>query len=180
MFFKRKPPVSRLTAGSNDTSTCMQAVQPSKGQPAVQILVKPVPLSGTYRFMYENFIVATQHELFLLLEKTGEILKGLKFESSVFKYGYPNDEVGHPHLSGPHFYQLCEIENSPWIQELRHQNSQHPRDTPALHNGKKHYIIRFKDVTLDVVARNFSEFEMTEKKFNAVVAKELENISSDF
>lgn len=38
----------------------------------------------------------SQHELFLLLKKRDDHIDALKFDFLVYKYGYPNDEVGHP------------------------------------------------------------------------------------
>ena len=55
--------------------------------------VVEVVLRKNYRFMYENFVIATQGDLYLLLEKSGGMVDALKFDFSIFKYGSPNDEV---------------------------------------------------------------------------------------
>jgi hypothetical protein len=49
--------------------------------------VTEVRLSKEYRFMYENFVLATQNDLFLFLERNGEAVDALKFRFSIFKYG---------------------------------------------------------------------------------------------
>ena len=60
--------------------------------------VVEVPLRKGYRFMYKNFLISTQQDLYLLLEKNGATVDALKFDFTIFKYGSPNDEArgGHP------------------------------------------------------------------------------------
>lgn len=61
--------------------------------------VLPVKLRRQYKFMYENFVVATQYDVYLLLEMNDDTLNCLRFNSSrLMKYGSPNDEAigGHP------------------------------------------------------------------------------------
>lgn len=61
-------------------------------------VVSEVQLSREYRFMYENFVIATQRETFLPLERNGDQVHALKFDSPNIKYGAQNDEArgGHP------------------------------------------------------------------------------------
>jgi hypothetical protein len=58
--------------------------------------VTEVNLSKDYSFMHENLVVSSHHKLFLLLEQTENIIDALEFDSLIYKYGYPNDEVSHP------------------------------------------------------------------------------------
>ena len=136
-----------------------------------------VPLKRSYEFLYENFVIATQHDLYLLLGKSGDKVSGIRFCSSVFKYGYPNDEVPHPlYQYGLGFYDLYTIENSKWIEEIRSLNSNHPSDAPYLHEGKKHYIVSFKDVTLEVIAREIEEFEISTSELSQIISQELYDV----
>lgn len=78
--------------------------------------VREVTLKKEYRFMYENFIVSSQQNLYLLLEEDNEIIDALKFNFLIYKFGYPNDEVleSHPmYKFGLSFYGLYEVINSP-------------------------------------------------------------------
>lgn len=134
-----------------------------------------VQLNGSYKFMYDNFVIATQRDLYVFLQKSGEVLKGLKFGFLVYRYGYPNDEIGHPFMDcGLGYYGLYQIENSPWVQEIRGQNSAHPKDTVFLHVGMRHYIIRFKDVTLEVIAKDFHEIEISTGGLDSLISSELQ------
>jgi len=141
-------------------------------------LIKPVVTKiipkRDYGFMYENFVVATQHDVYLLLEKQNDQVACLKFNSSVFKYGYPNDEVGHPLMQyGLGFYGFFEVENSPWLLEVRNNNLSHPRDSNLLHANKKHYIAKFKDVTFEVIAKKYEEIELTANELFEIINQEL-------
>jgi hypothetical protein len=142
-------------------------------------VVLEISLNKKYKFMYENFVVSTQHHVYLLLEKSGDEIFGLKFNSSVYKYGYPNDEVGHP-LSqfGLARYGFYEVRNSPWVLEIRGNNRSHPRDADYLHDGKKHFIIGFKDVTFEVIARAFEETIITPTELALLVESELSLLES--
>ncbi len=136
--------------------------------------VSEVRLCRKYKFLYENFVVATQGDVYLLMEEAEGKILALKFDSTVIKYGYPNDEVGHALMeSGLGLYGLFEAQNSPWVEEIRNNNRSHPRDTDVLHRGKKHYIVRFKDVTFEAIARGFEEVELTKAELMLFVEGEL-------
>ncbi|MGI0119936.1 hypothetical protein [Zooshikella sp. RANM57] len=74
--------------------------------------INEIELSRLYSFMYENFVIATQHKTYLFLGKEGDIIRALKFDSSNIKYGGPNDEArgAHP-LSkfGPLLYGFMKL-----------------------------------------------------------------------
>ncbi|MDT3402971.1 hypothetical protein [Mucilaginibacter terrae] len=81
--------------------------------------VKEIALKREYVFMYENFLLSTQHELYLALEKRKEVVSILKFKYRQYKYGYPNDEAGHPYMDyGLGFYGFFEVHYSPWANCL--------------------------------------------------------------
>lgn len=136
--------------------------------------VTKLKLKKEYEFNYENFVVSTQHDLYLLLEKQGDIINCLKFNFSVFKYGYPNDEVGHPLMKyGLGFYGMFEVENSEWIAELRQNNRSHSRDSDSLHVGKRHFVAKFKDVTLEVIAREYQEVKISSSELFEIINSQL-------
>jgi hypothetical protein len=138
--------------------------------------VTEVRLSKDYRFMYENFVVATQNDLFLFLERNGEAVTALKFSFSSFKYGAPNDEArgGHP-LSkhGLGLYGLYYVENSPWIQELMTADRVHPRHSDTMDSDRKHYVACFKDVTLDVVCTEMQEAQLSVAEIEALISQQM-------
>jgi len=119
------------------------------------IRVTEVSLSKDYAFMYENFIVSSQHKLLLLLEQTADVIDTLQFDSLIYKYGYPNDEVSHP-LSkyGLGLYGLFKVTNSPWIIELRDNNRQHSGHT----DSSIGYEVRFNSkATFNRVFKKFTD-----------------------
>src|SRR5277367_3220053 len=127
--------------------------------------VREVPLRREYSFQYENFVVATQHQVFLLLEKVETSLFALRFRFARLKYGGPNDEArgGHPLAKhGLGFYGLYEVLDSPWIEEVKSGNRVHPRHDDSLFSDYKHYVACFKDVMLEVISSEFEEVELTE------------------
>jgi hypothetical protein len=127
--------------------------------------------------MYQNFIVSTQQVLCLLLEYNDDIVEVLKFKFSQYKYGYPNDEVGHPYMRyGLGLYGFYEVKNSPWIVELKGQNKKHPSHDDRFYKDRKHYIVRFKDVTLEVVTTSYEELKMTRSDINDILVSELNNL----
>ena len=129
------------------------------------ISVTEVNLSKEYAFMYENFVVSSQHKLLLLLEQADNVIDTLQFDSLIYKYGYPNDEVSHP-LSkyGLGSYGLFQVTNSPWVTELRDNNRQHDRHTDSSFDDYKHYVVKFKDVTLEVICTNMQEIQLTKSE----------------
>ena len=126
------------------------------------IRVTEVNLSKDYAFMYENFIVSSQHKLLLLLEQTDNVIDTLQFDSLIYKYGYPNDEVSHP-LSkyGLGSYGLFQVANSPWVTELRDNNRQHHKHNDSSFDDYKHYVAKFKDITVEVICTNMKEIQLT-------------------
>jgi hypothetical protein len=142
--------------------------------------VVEVPLRKAYRFMYENFVVSTQHDLYLLLAKTGDTVDALKFDFTIFKYGSPNDEARGGHQLFAHglgFYGLYEVTNSPWINELMKANRIHPMHQDGFFSDMKHYVACFKDVMLEIVCDEMHEVRMSVDEVLGLVSKELENLS---
>jgi hypothetical protein len=133
------------------------------------------------RFMYENFIVSSQHELYVLLEEKDGIIDLLCFSSfSIYKYGYPNDEIGHPlQKYGLGFYGFFEVKNSEWINEIEKMNSSHPRHIKGLFSNKKHYVAKFKDVTLEVICKSYELKQMTKTELNKIITEQINYIKND-
>ena len=48
--------------------------------------IAEIILSKQYQFMYENFVVATQRGVLLVLEKHDNLVSFLQFDSSKIKY----------------------------------------------------------------------------------------------
>ena len=115
--------------------------------------------------MYENCIVSSQQKLLLLLEQADDIIDTLQFDFLIYKYGYPNDEVSHP-LSkyGLGSYGLFQVANSPWVTELRDNNRQHHRHTDSSFDDYKHYVAKFKDVTVEVICTSMNEIQLTKSE----------------
>ena len=143
--------------------------------------VSEVKLSRDYSFMYENFVLLTQHAAYLLLEKNDDVILALHFDSPYSKYCGPNDEAhgGHPLAKyGLGFYGLFEVENSPWIEEMMVANRIHPRHSNSLFAGYKHYVACFKDIKFESVCRNMKEVALSKNDLEALVAAELRNLES--
>jgi hypothetical protein len=143
-----------------------------KDKPAV--FVSKVALEKGYSFMYENFVFSSQHKLFLILKKTDDHIDALQFDFLVYKYGYPNDEVGHP-LSkyGLGFYGLFKVSNSPWIAEIVDNNRQHSRHSDSMFVDYQHYIVKFKDVTLEVICNKMEQIQITKTFFLQLVEEQI-------
>ena len=115
--------------------------------------------------MYENFIVSSQQKLFLLLEQADNIIDTLQFDFLIYKYGYPNDEVSHPFSKyGLGSYGLFQVINSPWVTELRDNNRQHHRHTDSSFEDYKHFIAKFKDVTVEILCTKMEETQLTKSE----------------
>lgn len=141
--------------------------------------IQEVKLSKHYKFMYENFVICTQHEAYLLIESDGENVRALKFNSSDIKYGGPNDEArgAHPLTKyGSLLYGLYEVKNSPWIKEQMERNRVHPRHSDSLFEGKKHYIACFKDVMFEVTCRLWEEISLSKIEILKLVSNEIEQL----
>lgn len=156
MFFKRTDKSN--TSDSNDPK------------------VTEVRLQKDFKFMYENFLISGQQDLYLLLEESDGLVAALRFNFLIYKYGYPNDEAmgAHPMAKyGLGFYGLFEVLNSPWIIEIRDSNRIHPRHNDSMFSDYKHYVARFKDVTLDVICSKMEEVQMTKQELIEIVQKEI-------
>jgi hypothetical protein len=141
--------------------------------------VKEVKLSKDYSFMYENFAIVTQSAAYLLLEKSGESIRALRFDSPNCRYGGPNDEAhaGHPLTKyGLGAYGLFEVENSPWISEMKVANRVHPKHSDSLFDGRRHYIACFKDVKFESVCREMTEVSLTGADIDALIKSEFESL----
>jgi hypothetical protein len=111
--------------------------------------------------MYANFMISTQREIYLVLVKHGAHVDALKFNFILYKYGYPNDEgLGtHPMSKfGLSLYGLFRVDNSEWIKKLDERRSKTSWD---LFEEYQHYVVTFKDVTLDVISKGFEEVTLT-------------------
>jgi len=142
-------------------------------------IIREIALRNNYSFQYEDFAVATQDCLHLLLGRDGTRLRALKFSGPSFKYGAPNDEArgGHPLFKhGSMFFGMYEVENSPWIYEQMVSNRVHPSHSDSMFAGHRHFIICLKDVTLEVTCRNFEEIELDESELISLVKSKLEEL----
>jgi hypothetical protein len=138
--------------------------------------VQEVALSRHYSFQYENFVVATQQEVFLLLEKEGTTVHALRFPFTRLRYGGPNDEArgGHPLAKcGLGFYGLYQVEGSPWLQEVIVANRVHPSHSDEMFADKRHYIVCFKDVMLEVIGSEYQEVAFEESELFAIIQQQL-------
>jgi hypothetical protein len=145
------------------------------------ISVSEVKLSRDYAFMYENFVILTQNDAYLFLEKNGDCTQALHFSSARCRYGGPNDEArgGHPLARyGLGLYGLYVVENSPWIHEMMVANRVHPRHADTLFSRDKHYIACFKDVMFESVCREVREVTLTKREIEALISRELLSLES--
>ncbi len=151
-------------------------------------MAEPIPkvieivLSKHYRFMYDNFVIVTQHESYLLLERENDAVSVLHFDSPQLRYGSPNDEArgGHPLANyGLGSYGLFEVFNSPWIRDQMIANRVHHRHTDNLFEGERHFIACFKDVMLEVTCRSYEERTMSVAEVHAIIQKELTNLAGE-
>ena len=138
------------------------------------IEVNEVRLKEDYPFMYENFIVSSQQKLILLLQQSDNVFHTLQFDFLTYKYGYPNDEVSHPFTKyGLGFYGFFEVSNSPWVAEIIFNNSLHPNHSESLFSNIKHYIAKFKDVTLEVICSKYEERQLTKLELVALIDEQI-------
>ena len=141
--------------------------------------ITEIQLKKDYKFMYENFVISTQHESYLFLEKQGNEISALKFDSSDIKYGGPNDEArgAHPLTKfGKLIYGVYEVKNSPWIKEQMIGNRVHPRHSDSMFEGKKHYIACFKDVMFEVTCRSWEEITLTQEQVLDLLTRQLNEL----
>lgn len=74
---------------------------------------------------------------------------------TAIKFGLPNDEALHGHplaAAGLTPYALHEIEDSPWIDELRSIERAHERSDALPFTTTRHFVFTFHDSTFDAVA----------------------------
>ncbi|MBL7833887.1 MAG: hypothetical protein JNK18_08030 [Cyclobacteriaceae bacterium] len=141
-----------------------------------------VKLNKDYKFMYDNFLISSQHDLYLVLQGHGGQVDALKFNFRVYKFGYPNDEAmgTHPLAKfGLGSYGLFQVLNSPWTKEICEGNRIHPRHHDSMFENLKHYVARFKDVTLDILCNNMEEMQLPKEKVIELVNQELEFLTTD-
>ena len=109
-----------------------------------------IELEKDYDFMYENFIVSSQQNLYVLLEENDGILELLNFEFKIYKYGYPNDEVGLPSkIKGIEIYGISEVHNSEWIKELKANLTD---ETATFMDKTRHFIVPLQDDRLQSIS----------------------------
>jgi hypothetical protein len=143
-------------------------------------IVKKKLLKKEYKFMYESFVLSHHSDLYLVIEERNGIVSTLKFQSSLYKYGYPNDEVSHPLAKyGLGVYDFFEVENSPWIEEIKMVNRAHPRHRDSMFNNQKHYIAAFKDEVFEVICSSFEEVELTTHDILKFVSERLQYWETD-
>lgn len=138
-----------------------------------------VSLSTDYPFMYENFVISTQHDTYLFLEKHEDVIDVLHFNSANIKYGSPNDEArgGHPLFKyGMGIYGLFEVKNSPWIREQMIANRVHTSHTDKMFDDERHFIACFKDVMLEVTCRSYDEKQMSVSEVDSLIHKQLKEL----
>ena len=138
--------------------------------------INEIKLKKDYKFMYENFLISSQHDLYLFLEENEGLIDAIKFKFLIYKYGYPNDEAmgAHPMAKyGLGFYGLFEVKNSPWIIEIRNSNRIHPGHDDNMYSNYNHYVARFKDVTLDVICSKMEELQLTKEQVTEIINKEI-------
>ena len=142
-------------------------------------VVHEIKLAREYSFMYENFLVATQLATYLLLERSGSSVYALHFDSPTCRYGGPNDEAhgGHPLAKyGLGIYGIYEVENSPWIAEMKVANRAHPNHSDSLFEGKRHYVVCFKDLKFESVCKNLSEITLSPEEVASLVSGEIQRL----
>src|SRR5262249_28600289 len=124
----------------------------------------------------ENFVIATQGDVYLFLEKDEQTVFALKFSFAKFSYGSPNDEARGGHALAAHglgFYGLYQVRNSPWIGDLMMANRVHPMHQDWMYSDLKHYIACFKDVMLEVICSEMQEVQLPVDEINALLATQL-------
>ncbi|AMK76003.1 hypothetical protein EDE11_108108 [Methylomonas methanica] len=72
-----------------------------------------------------------------------------------------------------------EVENSPWIAEMKVANQVHPNHSDSLFDGKKHYVACFKDVKFESVCRSMSEVTLSSEEVVALVVGQLEELETE-
>lgn len=136
-------------------------------------------ISKDYPFMYENFVISTQRDTYLMLNTEDDIVSAIRFIGATIKYGGPNDagRGAHPLTKyGDFIYGLYEVENSPWIKEQMVGNRIHPRHTDDLYSDKKHYVACFKDVMFEASCRGYEVVSLSKKDVFELITREISNL----
>ncbi len=139
-----------------------------------------IEISEKYKFMYENFLISTQNDTYLMLEEKDGVIDALKFKGSTIKYGSPNDEGRGAHPLTKHgslTYGFYEVENSPWIKEQMVGNRCHPRHKDSMFDGKKHYVACFKDVMFEAICRGYELVKLSREELTSLVLGEVDNLT---
>ena len=77
---------------------------------------------------------------------------------------------------GLSFYGLYRVDNSEWIKKL---NDRRPKTSWELFENYQHYIVTFKDVTIDVISKGFEEISLTENEIVELTKREIDNLNVD-
>jgi len=143
-------------------------------------IVAEIELAKHFRFMYSNFVMSSQQTLYLMLSRSEENIDVLEFDFSLYKYGCPNDEVGHPLMKhGLGFYGFFEVYNSPWIEEIRLNNSSHPSHSNSIFSNRRHFIAKFKDLTLEIIANNYELKSLSKEFFKDFLDEQFKHLDND-
>ena len=86
----------------------------------------------------------------------------VEFERSTdVKFGGPNDEAGHLLVGrGYGGYGAYLVKNSQWIEEGKRLDSRHPKFDPSTYPEQNHYLLAFRDQTLDCLADSYRVEEL--------------------
>ncbi len=122
-------------------------------------------------------VVATEHQTYLVyyvqdtsadregmsrpvgLSSEGERVAVVAFDRCRARmFGLPNDEAfnGHPlYARGLRPYGFFEIKNSSWLRAMERMNSVHPKHSPGLFSGYRHFVFAFHDSTFECMAHGY-------------------------
>ena len=140
----------------------------------IEPVVHEIILEKKFKFMYENFIISSQNNLFVLLEENNDVIDCICFDFSVYKYGYPNDEAGHPLVKyGLGIYGFFEVKKSTWIEEIKQNNQSHPSHSDSMYADQRHYIVKFKDITLEVISKAYELRQISKEEVLSMVNREI-------
>lgn len=149
---------------------------------AIEPIVKEIELVNHYKFMYNVFLLTTQNTLYLFLEEDNDFIKTITFDFRIYKFGYPNDEAlhGHPlYKYGLSFYGIYEVQNSLWIEEIKNVNKVHPGHRDSMYSAFKHFIITYKDNTLEVLSEQFQEITLSKADLDNILSKEINYLKKE-
>lgn len=139
------------TVDQRDTVIELGVANPDPGAPL------PVIISGDH-IVQLAYIVCARDAVGVVAETDEPLFARVSFQRPVaHMFGPPNDEAfgGHPLASrGLRPYGVYEVAGSSWIRALERMNAFHPRHSPALFGGLRHFIFSFHDSTFECVARD--------------------------